>query len=119
MTKCLRQELHNVLHPVLINSVQSGVSQINCTTQEGLIFVKHGILPPLFKHDCDFVKIIDEKSWILDIDSMKLDTKIEFDSKVLINNLEELAKRAYAFFYWSVTKKFLIQFGGKIDGNAN
>ncbi len=112
--------LSDLIHPELLNVLQSGLMQhidvsmteITGITKEGRIIARYGLAQPNFSHDPDMVPPVQEKSWVLDVDSYSTDhERQEFDTKMLLIELDKVAARAYAFFRWSVTEKFLERFG--------
>ncbi|MEU6311798.1 TIGR04255 family protein [Streptomyces sp. NPDC047014] len=52
------------------------------------------------------------RSWILDLDAFQQGVSIGSDPEEIRVQSERLSKRAYRFFRWAVTPRFLIRFGG-------
>jgi uncharacterized protein (TIGR04255 family) len=114
--------LSDLIHPELLNVLQSGLVQhidismteITGTTNEGKIIARYGLAPPKFSHDPDMAPPVGVKSWVLDVDSYSTNCAGQsFDTQMLCTELDKVAARAYAFFRWSVTEKFLERFGAK------
>jgi uncharacterized protein (TIGR04255 family) len=112
--------ISDLVHPELLNVLQSGLVQhidfsmteSTGTTKEGKIIARYGLAPPKFSHDVDMAPPVDVKSWVLDVDSYSTNCEgQEFETQMLITELDKVAARAYAFFRWSVTEKFLTRFG--------
>ncbi len=91
-------------------------SQVQGSTAEGQLLARWGLTPPGTSHDPDTSPPSAQLSWLLDIDSYKENTPIEegFTPSQLVEFVNLLANRAYAFFRWSVTDEFLTNFGGDI-----
>jgi len=56
---------------------------------------------------------VNAESWMLDIDSFTTEgmSNDGFSPETLTGLLNTMANRAYAFFRWSVTDRFLVRFG--------
>ncbi len=103
-----------MLQSGLIQHIDKSMTEITGTTKEGKIIARYGLAPPNFSHDPDMVPPVQEQRWVLDVDSYSTDYDgQEFDTKMLLIELDMVAARAYAFFRWSVTEKFLERFGAK------
>ncbi len=112
LSKLIRPELLNILQPDLIEQVEFSMTDITCKSKEGRLIVRHGMAPPNFTHDPDIAPPVSTPSWVLDIDSFNLVIQEQrFDTDFISNELDKLAARAYAFFRWSITEKFLMSFG--------
>lgn len=108
----IHPELLNVLQSGLVQHIDTSMTEIKGTTKEGNIIARYGLAPPKFSHDTDMAPPVDEKSWVLDVDSYSTNCAGEsFDTQMLRAELDKVAARAYAFFRWSVTEKFLERFG--------
>lgn len=116
------EAISDLVHPELLNVLQSGLVQhidismteITGTTKEGKIIARYGLAPPKFSHDVEMAPPVDVKSWVLDVDSYSTNCEGQsFDTQMLCTELDRVAARAYAFFRWSVTEKFLERFGVK------
>ncbi|WP_172721030.1 TIGR04255 family protein [Pseudooceanicola lipolyticus] len=116
------ETLPELVHPELLNVLQSGLVQhidismteITGTTKEGKIIARYGLAPPQYSHDPEMAPPVSEKSWVLDVDSYSTNCAGQsFDTQMLCSELDNVAARAYAFFRWSVTEKFLERFGAK------
>jgi uncharacterized protein (TIGR04255 family) len=114
--------ISDLVHPELVNVLQSGLvehidfsmTEITGSTKEGKIIARYGLAPPKFSHDVEMAPPVDVKSWVLDVDSYSTNCEGQiFDTQMLCAELDKVAARAYAFFRWSVTEKFLERFGVK------
>ncbi|RVT86636.1 TIGR04255 family protein [Rhodobacteraceae bacterium CCMM004] len=107
-------ELLNVLQSGLVQHIDTSMTEITGTTKEGKIIARYGLAPPKFSHDVEMAPPVDVKSWVLDVDSYSTNCDGQsFDTQMLRTELDKVAARAYAFFRWSVTEKFLERFGAK------
>jgi len=115
-------ELSDLIHAELLNVLQSGIVQhidismteITGSTKEGKIIARYGLAPPKFSHDLEMAPPVGVKSWVLDVDSYSTNCAGKsFDAQMLCTELDKVAARAYAFFRWGVTEKFLKRFGAR------
>lgn len=109
-------DLVGLLSAPLRDKVALTISQAQCETLEGGLLVRWGLLPAGATHDPDMAPPVNSRSWMLDIDSFTttgLPTD-NFQTDALISKIDTMANRAYAFFRWSVTEKFLERFGGSV-----
>lgn len=110
----VQPELLNVLQSGLVQHIDISMTEITGTTKEGKIIARYGLAPPKFSHDVEMAPPVDVKSWVLDVDSYSTNCDGQsFDTQMLCTELDKVAARAYAFFRWSVTEKFLERFGVK------
>lgn len=110
----IRPELLNVLQSGMVQHIDVSMTEISGSTKEGKIIVRYGLAPPGFSHDPDMAPPIDLKSWVLDVDSYSTNCDGQgFDPKMLCGELDKIAARAYAFFRWGVTERFLERFGAE------
>jgi uncharacterized protein (TIGR04255 family) len=105
-------ELLGLSSAALRNGVQMAVSQAQCQTAEGLLLARWGLLPAGATHDPDMAPPTSVQSWFLDIDSFTTSGLPEdgFTAGPLIDKINTMADRAYAFFRWSVKARFLERF---------
>jgi uncharacterized protein (TIGR04255 family) len=118
------KELDRLVYPDLVgllaeplrNKVELTISQAQCATLEGRLLVRWGLLPARATHDPEMAPPVDSRSWMLDIDSFTTEglPTDGFQTDALIGKVDTMANRAYAFFRWSVTQKFLERFGGSL-----
>jgi uncharacterized protein (TIGR04255 family) len=109
-------DLVGLLSAPLRDKVELTISQVQCATHEGRLLVRWGLLPAGATHDPDMAPPANARSWMLDIDSFTttgLPTD-GFHADALIDKVDTMANRAYAFFRWSVKKEFLERFGGGV-----
>lgn len=106
-------ELVGILANQLKGQVEQTISQAQCKTAEGLLLVRWGMLPPGVSHDPDMAPPANSPSWMLDIDSITTEgmSKSGFEPEKLTSLVDSMANRAYAFFRWSITDRFLDRFG--------
>jgi uncharacterized protein (TIGR04255 family) len=75
------------------------------------------IAPPFSSHEAILVPPLSERSWILDLDISRENAPDaagwRFDVESIVSSAEAMAKRAYGFFRWAVTEKFIDHFGGQ------
>lgn len=79
---------------------------------EGKVTARWGQVPPGGTVDPAAVDIIDEASWLLDIDAFKVETRaLEVDA--IVDQARAFAERIYSIFRWVVTDEFLRRYGGE------
>lgn len=114
LQELVQPELLNVLQPNLTSSIDIAMSEISAATREGKLIVRYGLAPENFSHDADVAPPVNQRSWVLDVDSYSTNCDGQgFDVEMLRQELDKVAGRAYAFFRWSVTDAFLARFGVK------
>lgn len=114
LSELIHAELLNVLQSELLRHIDISMTEITGTTKEGKIIARYGLAPPQFSHDPDMAPPIGVKSWVLDVDSFSTNCAGQaFNTQMLCAELDKVAARAYAFFRWGVTEKFLERFGAK------
>lgn len=79
--------------------------------EEGKITARWGSLPENATYDPNALELIDEPSWILDLD-MFTTSPVTFESGVLASTAKAFAERIYAVFREMVTDEFLRFYGG-------
>ncbi|MBL3562226.1 TIGR04255 family protein [Rhodovulum sulfidophilum] len=114
ISEFVHPELLNVLQSGLVEHIDISMTEVRGATKEGKILARYGLAPPRFSHDVEMAPPVDVKSWVLDVDSYSTNCDgHSFDTQMLCAELDKVAARAYAFFRWSVTEKFLERFGAK------
>lgn len=119
------QDLEGLVNAALVgllsapmrDEVDLSISQAQCATREGRLLVRWGWLPIGATHDPATAPPVNARSWILDIDSFTtMDPPMEgFHEEELIGKINVMADRAYAFFRWSVTDKFIETFRETVE----
>jgi uncharacterized protein (TIGR04255 family) len=114
LSDLINAELLNVVQPALLRHIDISMTEITGTTREGKIIARYGLAPPQYSHDPDMAPPVGVKSWVLDVDSFTTNCAGNaFDTQMLCAELDKVAARAYAFFRWGVTERFLERFGAK------
>ena len=109
----IQPALLNILRPNLMPRIDISMTEITGTTREGKLIARYGLAPANYSHDPEIAPPVPERSWVLDVDSYSTNCAgNEFDAKMLCGELDKVAARAYAFFRWSISDKFLKKFGG-------
>jgi uncharacterized protein (TIGR04255 family) len=113
MEEMLRPEMMGIGGNPISDHIAHAITEVQCRTLEGQLLARWGLLPPQGSHDPEVMPPVNSKSWFLD-----LDTFVEyqpsphaFNPAEIRYNAANLAARAYSFFRWSVTEKFLKEFG--------
>ncbi len=71
-----------------------------------------GFVPANGTVDPAAVDVIDEPSWLLDLDAFVASTHT-FEVDAVMSQVKGLAERIYSFFRWAVTDEFLRRYGGQ------
>ncbi|MBJ6616165.1 TIGR04255 family protein [Streptomyces sp. I3(2020)] len=111
------QDLDKLVRPEVLGSatipLPEGFNLSHCLSdnafnwQGGGLQAKWGKLPPNVQLDVA-LPAVNTPNWLLDLDSFSIGKLDPSTSKQTLNNL---AGRAYDFFRWAVTEKFLDAFG--------
>jgi uncharacterized protein (TIGR04255 family) len=114
MNSLLRPEMRGIYGSALSKRMDHAISEISCHVKEGKLLARWGVLPPRGSHDPDIMPPVERQSWFLDLDTFAeyAGRPEVFDSRRISETARSLAARAYSFFRWSVTDKFLAEFGG-------
>lgn len=114
LERLVQSDLIGLLSAPLKNNIELSVSQAQCATEEGRLLVRWGLLPAGATHDPDMAPPVNDRSWILDIDSFTTGDVLSdnFQPDVIVEKTNLMADRAYAFFRWSVTPDFIERFRG-------
>jgi len=114
MSELVRPEMLGIVQPNVHEHVEHTMSSATFAAPEGRLGARWGMLPAGQTHDPAIMAPGTGKSWVLDIDAFRELSKerLKFDVENLIDVTGGLAGRAYTFFRWSVTDKFLEAYGG-------
>jgi uncharacterized protein (TIGR04255 family) len=77
------------------------------------LLARWGLLPANFTMDPSAIEPIEERSWILDLDTFSSEPR-PFESSSILADVQAHAERVYTFFRWVVTDEFLRFFGGRV-----
>lgn len=112
LAQLIQPELLNVLQPNLTSKIDISMTEVTSTTAEGKLIARYGLAPAGYSHEPEVAPPVDERSWVLDVDSYSTNCAgQEFNVQTLHDELDKVAARAYAFFRWSITEEFLERFG--------
>ncbi|CAN7722476.1 TIGR04255 family protein [Aminobacter sp. LjRoot7] len=113
----LRPEMMGISGAPIGGHIVHAISEVVCRVTEGHMMARWGMFPENGTHDPDSMPPIPHPAWFLDIDTFVeyQSSPKEFDSGMIRTTALALATRAYSFFRWAVTDKFLAAFGGKIS----
>ncbi len=111
----LRPEMLGLSGTSISGSIEHSISEVMCEVKEGQMLARWGMLPERGTHDPEVMPPVAGKSWFLDVDTFAehLSAPVEFDVAAIRETAYALATRAYSFFRWSVTDRFLQEFGGE------
>jgi uncharacterized protein (TIGR04255 family) len=108
----VRPEVLDIYKSELGQYVSSSIRQSLLTFgDDQKLIARYGILQGKQTYDPASVNVINENSWILDLDVYS-DLKKDFDCKVISSQARSFADCAYRFFRWTVTNEFLTTYGG-------
>ncbi|SFR40383.1 TIGR04255 family protein [Yoonia tamlensis] len=107
----IQADLLNVLRPNLAEHIEISMTEVVGRTAEGKLIARYGLAPKGFSHDPAMAPPVGEPSWVLDVDSFSTNCAgNQLEPDFLYGELDKVAARAYAFFRWSITDKFLTRF---------
>lgn len=121
LTGAPMHQLADFIQPALLGAFGSGLAPhavialseglFNLPDEAGQLRARWGLVPPNATVDPMAIEAVSERSWVLDVDAFH-EGERAFVSGELAAQARQLAARAYAFFRWSVTDRFLSHFGG-------
>ena len=88
------------------------VCESSFTVADAHLSTRWGLLPPRATTDPTTIDLLDDASWILDLD-MYEGQQPDFDAAALVERGKLFAETIYAFFRWCVTDDFLRAYGGQ------
>lgn len=109
----IRAELLGLGATSLRSAMQHDFGEALCTVDEGVLLARWGHLPSNGTHDPATLIPVPEPSWFLDLDVAKNYAEPFADLKAdIVHEMAlTLAARAYSFFRWATTDKFIETFG--------
>ena len=108
----VKDRILNVPQFKFMEEIEFSINEIVGKTKEGKIRAIYGIIPPNYTYDPDLVPALGDRNWVLDVTSHSIkENRIAFNPGELRQELYSAAARAYAFFRWSTSTKFLDYFG--------
>jgi len=112
----VRTEVLGVSSSALARGLQTTLSEAVCTTAEGNLIARWGVLPAAKSHDLAMMPPIGETSWFLDLDAYRAfgQTSQRFRRQEIEELASALAARVYTVFRWAVTEKFLRAYGAEL-----
>jgi uncharacterized protein (TIGR04255 family) len=119
LVEFVRPEVSGILSSEIANNSQQSISDSVFTTEQGLaqIHAVWGRLPASATTDHATIELIDEPSWILDLD-MSTTPVVglqDFEEQAIAERSRHFSERLYTFFRWAVTERFLLHYGGKLE----
>lgn len=111
----IRPELLCLNTQQICENIGQSQNEAICQTDTGTMILRWGSMPKNQSHEPSVVPPIDSISWFLDIDTFSEYRNLkEFDVDHISKSINNLAKRAYGFFRWTVNDDFLRACGGKV-----
>ena len=114
MADMLRPDMLGIANSSLRPKLQHTVSETVCEVAEGTLLARWGLLPPNGTYDPDVLLPAPQSSWFLDLDVFKqyVEPFGEMDPEAISETALALATRAYSFFRWATTDRFIEVYGG-------
>jgi len=111
----LRSQMLGVTTSDVRPRILHSFSEALCQVAEGSLLTRWGFLPPRGTHDPSVMSAVEQASWFLDLDVFQEHTEhpLPYDPDRLHDVALTLATRAYSFFRWATTPRFLSIYGGK------
>ncbi|MGO1079764.1 TIGR04255 family protein [Inquilinus sp. CA228] len=115
MDEMVNPQMLGLVTSDLREHIQHSISETLCEVAEGQLLARWGLLPPDGTHDPAVMPAADKQSWFLDLDVFQEHGResVPYDSARLQAVGLALATRAYSFFRWATTDKFISAYGGK------
>lgn len=107
----VRPEVLGVVGP-LLDDLAFSVCESSFVVGDAALRARWGLLPAGATTDPTTIDLLNEASWILDID-MSVERQPEFDPATVVAKGKEFAEASYSLFRWCVTDDFLKAYGGK------
>ncbi len=110
----VRPEVAGILSTPLKEQVQHTIAEnvFNLPQEEGQVTARWGRVPAQVTLDPAVIDVLDEPSWLLDIDAFREETQ-PCDVDAITDQAESLAERIYSIFRWCVTEEFLVRYGSE------
>jgi uncharacterized protein (TIGR04255 family) len=88
--------------------------EATCNVAEGTLLARWGLMQKRTTHDPEMLPLVDEDSWMLDLDVFKEfeNGSEHFKTEDIAACVYKAATRVYAVFRWAVTPEFLRTYGG-------
>lgn len=109
----VRAEMRGITGSAVSAQIQHALTEAAFKLNGNQIAARWGHLPPNATVDPTAVEPVNEASWILDLDMFST-VPFPFELQSVLGKAGEFAGRIYALFRWSVTKEFLIRYGGDV-----
>lgn len=109
----VRSEIRGITGSILSGQIQHALTEAVFRLDGSQIAARWGHLPPNATVDPAAVEPVNEASWILDLDMFST-APFTFEVDSVLNRAREFAERIYAMFRWSVSKDFLVRYGGDV-----
>lgn len=115
LEKLVRPEVAGILGTPLAPFVNHAIAEnvFRLPEESGQVTARWGLLPAQVTVDPAVVDVLDEPSWLLDIDAFRADTQ-EFDVDAIASQSQRFAESIYGIFRWAVTDEFLRRYGGDV-----
>lgn len=109
----VRAEVAGVMATPLAAHARHAIAENVFTLPDGgQLMARWGLVPAQATVDPAAVDVIDEPSWLLDVDAFMVEMR-DFDVAQTVDRARGLAERIYSFFRWAVTDEFLRRYGGE------
>lgn len=114
LPQLVRPEVCGVLSTPLASRARHSISEAMFVLPDnaGQVMARWGLVPPRGTVDPAAVDVIDEPSWLLDVDAFQAETR-ELDVEAAVQQARGFAERIYSVFRWAVTDEFLRRYGGQ------
>lgn len=112
LPKLIRDNLLGMVQPEFRDHVKQALSEANMTTEEGMLLLRWGMVPPNATFDPGLFLPVPTPSWVLDVDVSSV-ARRSFSANALETDFYALANRAYSVFRYAVTNAGLEYFGAQ------
>ena len=115
LEELVRPEVIGILSTTLAGNLHQAIAEHVFTLPEGIgqVIARWCWIPAQVTVDPTVVDVLDEPSWLLDIDAFRAEAQ-PFDVDEMANQVRRFAETIYGVFRWAVTDEFLRRYGGEV-----
>ncbi len=113
ISSMVKPEVLGIGQTALGEATELNMTECVMVAEEGRIQARWGLLPKDATHDPSVLPLLEEKSWVLDLDMFSAE-QMAFNAPELAELTKQFAGRIYSVFRWMITDEFLRVYGGRV-----